>query len=676
MNISFILIQLILPIFLGFLAYLIFKYLIVLSKKDRSYSTFIGFLTFIIVIIVNVPNMLLLALSKQLGFNIPSGSISTEDKFIILVIGVLGLIGFMFYQRKRYLVNNQSKTQIFDKNELDFVQTLKEQYTSRLHQKIDNRITLPITYKNAENIQLEEILATQICIFITGKPGIGKTTELVKLSIELIENENFSSIPIILNLATWSKKYENFQDWIEDYLYQAYFFPKKEISHLIASGKLVFLLDGLDELARNKSKKEQDSTRLACYTSILTLIKETPSVHLIITCRKDEYNKMRLRAKKLHLKLNSLKAYELISPTKEMISKAIIENHGEYKFSNLNAQNTFVKLLENTKWREVIEIPFYFNIATKIFEDNSVYEKGFLNWEKAEIKAFLVQEYTNNRISDLHSDSKELYGEENIEKYLAWLAFAMDDKNSIEFDLTFFQPNLLEESNPKSTHLPVETDEDFSLNFSKLLNVFSDEKLITKIIFYGFLICMIQSYAFISMGKIDGFSFLCIGMGMFFILCESLEVKEVKHFFIGKNDTPYLKFRFIRLNFVFFSGYFMLGSVIVTGIKEGQSWVAIAILTVVSLFLIFLVLRYTSPYYRHLTVMYNLGKETKVPSIFPTKRELITILFRSKKANKNKFDYPYFLNLCVKHRILEINGGKWRFKHDLIRDYFVNNYKK
>ena len=184
MNISFILIQLILPIFLGFLAYLIFKYLIVLSKKDRSYSTFIGFLTFIIVIIVNVPNMLLLALSKQLGFNIPSGSISTEDKFIILVIGVLGLIGFMFYQRKRYLVNNQSKTQIFDKNELDFVQTLKEQYTNRLHQKIDNRITLPITYKNAENIQLEEILATQICIFITGKPGIGKTTELVKLSIE------------------------------------------------------------------------------------------------------------------------------------------------------------------------------------------------------------------------------------------------------------------------------------------------------------------------------------------------------------------------------------------------------------------------------------------------------------------------------------------------------------
>lgn len=85
-------------------------------------------------------------------------------------------------------------------------------------------------------------------LLILGAAGSGKTTALLKLSDDLItQAEVTGEIPYIFKLSTWRDDDQDIASWIRAHLKSEYGVDKAMSREWILSGKLLQLLDGLDE---------------------------------------------------------------------------------------------------------------------------------------------------------------------------------------------------------------------------------------------------------------------------------------------------------------------------------------------------------------------------------------------------------------------------------------------
>ncbi|MDQ2707736.1 MAG: hypothetical protein M3Z25_08910 [Actinomycetota bacterium] len=109
-------------------------------------------------------------------------------------------------------------------------------------------------------------------MLILGEPGAGKTTQLLDLAGVLVERARAdagSGLPVLLDLADWSRSAErgsgwfrrgeggprDFVEWLLGALDERYGIPEKTGRAWLADDRLTLLLDGLDEV------REQDRDR-------------------------------------------------------------------------------------------------------------------------------------------------------------------------------------------------------------------------------------------------------------------------------------------------------------------------------------------------------------------------------------------------------------------------------
>lgn len=120
-------------------------------------------------------------------------------------------------------------------------------------------------------------------LLIAGAPGCGKTTELLLLARDLLARARFDPqepIPVVLNLSSWGLSRPPFEDWLTEELRDKYSIRPRLARKLVQRGRLLPLLDGLDEV--------QVDARAACVDAINGFLREHPGPTVVVT-RSDDY---------------------------------------------------------------------------------------------------------------------------------------------------------------------------------------------------------------------------------------------------------------------------------------------------------------------------------------------------------------------------------------------------
>src|SRR5262249_27382782 len=134
----------------------------------------------------------------------------------------------------------------------------------------------------------ESILATFDrmggALLILGAIGAGKTVtllQLAQLAVERARRDAAAPVPVVLPLASWGERAPPLARWTGPELRRNYFLPRELPALWLAGGRLLLLLDGLDEVAAAR--------RSACIAAINRFRRALPLTPLAVTCREEEY---------------------------------------------------------------------------------------------------------------------------------------------------------------------------------------------------------------------------------------------------------------------------------------------------------------------------------------------------------------------------------------------------
>lgn len=109
--------------------------------------------------------------------------------------------------------------------------------------------------KGIRVIDLFDQLGVGHTLLILGDPGSGKTTTLLELARDLIgraEQDLDQLMPVVFNLSSWMGGKQTVSAWLIEELNSKYQIPRKIGGAWVSEQKLLLLLDGLDEVQRDR----------------------------------------------------------------------------------------------------------------------------------------------------------------------------------------------------------------------------------------------------------------------------------------------------------------------------------------------------------------------------------------------------------------------------------------
>jgi predicted NACHT family NTPase len=152
---------------------------------------------------------------------------------------------------------------------------------------------IPVDVEGAEGERPCDLLARGRPVVILGGPGAGKSTLLLRVFSEWPDSE---SVPVPLHFASWPVRLVRFEEWLAGELTgPLYGLPKGVAEWWISDGRVVPLLDGVDELpvdqgraclralasyARRKQVPYAVCCRTSSYTALATALRSPGVVTL------------------------------------------------------------------------------------------------------------------------------------------------------------------------------------------------------------------------------------------------------------------------------------------------------------------------------------------------------------------------------------------------------------
>jgi predicted NACHT family NTPase len=91
----------------------------------------------------------------------------------------------------------------------------------------------------------------------------------------------------VFDLSTWADKYSRLQDWLADQLNCSYNIPLESARKLVEESEILPLLDGLDELRKDR--------RIGCVKAVNTFRRECGLPPLVVTTRTTQYDELTTR---------------------------------------------------------------------------------------------------------------------------------------------------------------------------------------------------------------------------------------------------------------------------------------------------------------------------------------------------------------------------------------------
>jgi len=317
---------------------------------------------------------------------------------------------------------------------------LRKRYANRLDQKLAQRQPVNLrripstegtspgkaaTFLPYNSVEIGGALARNFedargRLLLIGIPGAGKTTLMLQLVLELLESEP-DDLPVLLNLATWSRDYLSLDAWLKKILPAELGVSEPFAEEIIRQNRLVLLLDGFDEI--------READRESCLEA-LGRYGEHAQRRFVLSSRIDEYRKVAKDAPVYwQIEVGPLSLAQMESELERLW------NSGERP--EPEARAFLMALRDHELLFRAVQTPFYFNTLQILFAGGRTlgdlhFQASTVDDLQAEIREYFV-EY------ELKSAVKQHYEPERAAHWLSFLASRMSQRNMVTFELRDLQ---------------------------------------------------------------------------------------------------------------------------------------------------------------------------------------------------------------------------------------------
>src|SRR5215212_1143814 len=259
-------------------------------------------------------------------------------------------------------------------------------------------------------------------LLILGAPGAGKTTTLLSLARELISravDDVSLPIPLVFNLASWSRVSGSLDDWLVRELIVAYDMPTDIARDWIRNDDILPLLDGLDEVT--------DGRRSACVEAINTFRASRTKrlCRMAVCCRLAAYEglpQLRLRGA---VAVRALAASQVDNYLAEM-GEQVVELR--------------TALLDDAALMEMATTPLLLNIMILTYQGSQPTSLPTARTAE-DRRAQLLTAYVLRMLRRRRADAR--FPADRTVQWLAWLAGALDRRSQVTFYVEHLQPGWL-----------------------------------------------------------------------------------------------------------------------------------------------------------------------------------------------------------------------------------------
>ena len=273
----------------------------------------------------------------------------------------------------------------------------------------------------------EMFIAAEKSLFILGAPGAGKTITLIQLAntlTALAELDTNQPIPVILNLSSWAELQEPLADWVVNELNSKYQIPRRYGRNWLEQDRLLFLLDGLDEVA--------EPAQANCITAINQFQRSYGLPGLVVSSRVEPYEHHEIRLE--------MGAAILIQPLIKSKITTYLTTAGP------NYQQLSQIIDQDDALQEMAQTPLMLTIMLQAFSGNQEKRPNTLNpiienlsLEKRQEQ--LLQTYVH--YAEFHRGEKSIETYNKMKEQLCWLAQNMAKHNQTVFLVERIQPSWL-----------------------------------------------------------------------------------------------------------------------------------------------------------------------------------------------------------------------------------------
>ncbi|GAA6619304.1 hypothetical protein NUACC26_051170 [Scytonema sp. NUACC26] len=272
--------------------------------------------------------------------------------------------------------------------------------------------------ENTRIIDLFQQMGAGRSLLILGEPGSGKTTTLLELARDLLQEAELDinqPIPVVFNLSAWVNENITIADWLVRELNTKYQVSKEIGKTWIKNQQLLLLLDGLDEVLAER--------RDVCVEAINKFCREYGETEIVVCSRIKDYEALSNRFR--------FQAAVFIQPlTLEQIHQ-YLQNAG----SELSAVQT--ALQGDTTIQELAKSPLLLSIMTLAYQGMSMTDLPGMSLE--ERRQHLFDKYIQRMIE--RRMSRRLYSNEQVLSWLSWLAQRLKTQSQTVFLIERMQPS-------------------------------------------------------------------------------------------------------------------------------------------------------------------------------------------------------------------------------------------
>lgn len=323
----------------------------------------------------------------------------------------------------------------------------KEMVPDAVQQSWEEVVTLPEPEERivSERKSLSSLFdESDRSLLILGDPGHGKSVTLLLLAQELLrrhEQDPAQPVPVVLFLSTWSKAVPSIEEWVVQEVSQKYKMPDRHCRDWLRSGRLILMLDGLDEV----SDKEQAD----CVEALNEFVKEQRNndypIGLAVCCRGEEYWRLPKRfiferaVKLLPLKEHQIQEYIRLIGSEMAGLQTLLEQDSQ-----------LLKEAGSPLMLSMMSIT-YSLAPQELRKTTSQNEQADIIQERRDL---LAETYVNT-VFDRKGNALQPYSKEATIGHLSWLASRMKEHNQSVFLMEGLQPSWLTTTWQKMANLIV-----------------------------------------------------------------------------------------------------------------------------------------------------------------------------------------------------------------------------
>jgi MFS family permease len=348
-----------------------------------------------------------------------------------------------------------------DSSEAKLLNAVKNEVAGRLSRSLHHRVYLELNKTEdpsqviapwSIDVKLGQTSHQQVCqnnrvidtfdrpdiggrLLILGAPGSGKTTVLLQLAqtlVERAEKNTTDPVPVLLNLSAWTSNFKDIRSWIIIDLKLKYGIRQDIAQKWLDGGRILPLLDGLDEL--------MSQCQESCIESLNQFLPDWSGIPLVVCCRLEEY-----QLYNQHLGLNGALILQPLSDRQieAYLQQAKCDWLWQAIRHDSDLMNPDYGLARSPLFLTILVLASD-NLPPEIWKQSVRPKQRRQVLFEAYIQTRLQRRYLGGaNLAATRHGQKPYQDDEQTKRWLGWLASRLIEENKTEFFIEKLQPYFL-----------------------------------------------------------------------------------------------------------------------------------------------------------------------------------------------------------------------------------------